>query len=319
MSGGALPLVSVLVPTFNRRDYLKATIASVLRQTLTDFEVIVADNASAVDPVDLVAGFGDPRISYVRNPSNLGVTGNVMVASGRARGKYVAILGDDDIWDPEFLATLVAPLEADSSLALAFCDHAIIDPEGRWDDAATERVTRRWRRHRLREGVHRPFDEIALVHRSICVFSAAVLRRDHIEWSSIPRDLDFSVDIYLAYLASRTGRGCYYVARRLSQYRYHPGSLANSLKRADQRLANARDAVFYWDRFLGDRALLRHRTYFEMKRGFNALIMALTLLRSGQRLQALEQLRRAWREGIIPPRILFYHLIYALRLHRANA
>jgi len=319
MSDPALPLVSVLVPTFNRRDYLKATIASALRQTLADFEIIVADNASAVDPADVVAGFDDPRLHYFRNARNLGVTGNVLAAYARARGKYIAILGDDDIWQPEFLAALVAPLEADPSLALSFCDHAIIDTGGRLDVAETERVTRRWQRHRLREGVYRPFDEIALVYRSICVFSAAVLRRTDIDWSAIPRDLDFSVDVYLAYLAARTGRGCYYVPRRLSQYRYHPTSLANSLRRADQRLANARDAMFYWGRFLGDRALLRHKSYFEMKRGFNALVVALALLRSGQRRKALEQLRHAWAEGIIPPRILFHHVVYALRLHRANA
>ena len=319
MSAGAPPLVSVLVPTFNRHDYLRATIAGALRQTFADFEIVVVDNASAVDPAEVVAGFGDPRLRYFRNASNLGVTGNVLAASERARGKYVAILGDDDVWHPEFLATLVPPLEADDSLALAFCDHGIIDREGRPDDAATERVTRRWQRHKLHEGVYRPFDEIALVYRSICVFSAAVLRRADIDWSAIPRELDFSVDVYLAYLAARTGRGCYYVPRRLSQYRYHPTSLGNSLKRADQRLANARDAMFYWDRFLRDRMLSRNKAYFEMKRGFNALVMVLALLRGGRRRQALEQLWRAWTAGLIPPRILLYHLVYALRLHRASA
>ncbi len=319
MSAGAPPLVSVLVPTFNRHDYLRATIAGALRQTFADFEIVVVDNASAVDPAGVVAGFDDPRLRYFRNASNLGVTGNVLAASERARGKYVAILGDDDVWHPEFLATLVPPLEADGSLALAFCDHGIIDRDGRPDDAATERVTRRWRRHKLHEGVYRPFDEIALVYRSICVFSAAVLRRADIDWSAVPRELDFSVDVYLAYLAARTGRGCYYVPRRLSQYRYHPTSLGNSLKRADQRLANARDAVFYWDRFLRDRMLSRNKAYFEMKRGFNALVMVLALLRGGRRRQALEQLWRAWTAGLIPPRILLYHLVYALRLHRASA
>jgi glycosyltransferase involved in cell wall biosynthesis len=312
------PLVSVLIPTFDRRDYLKATLASVLRQSLGDFEVIVSDNASPVDPADIVAGFADPRLRYRRNPRNLGVTGNVLAACSHARGKYVAILGDDDVWEPEFLATLVAPLEADASLALAFCDHAIIDPDGRPNDAESDRVTRRWRRHRLREGVYRPFDEIALVYRSICVFSASVLRRSAIDWASVPRDLDFSVDVYLAYLAARTGSGCYYVPRRLSQYRYHAGSLASSLRRAEQRLQNARDAIVYWDRFLRDDAIGNKR-YFEMKRGFNAFVVMLALLRSGRRRQALEELWQFWGAGLLPPRILLYHLLYALRLHRASA
>lgn len=312
------PLVSVLLPTFDRREYLRETIASVLRQSFGDFEVIVSDNASPHDPADVVAGFADRRLHYHRNPTNLGVTGNLLAALSHARGQYIAILGDDDLWDPGFLATLVPLLEADPSLVLAFCDHSIIDTEGRTDEVTSDRVTRRWRRHRLREGVYRPFDEIALVYRSICVFSASVLRRSAVDWAAIPRELDFSVDVYLAYLAARTGRGCHYVPRRLAHYRYHPGSLANSLKRAEQRLANAQDAIFYWDRFLRDDAL-GNKGYFEMKRGFNAFIVVMTLLRSGRWRRALAELWRWRSEGVLRPRILVYHLFYALRLHRASA
>jgi glycosyltransferase involved in cell wall biosynthesis len=312
------PLVSVLIPTFNRRDYLKATIASVLKQTLGDFEVIVSDNASPVDPADVVAGFADQRLRYYRNASNLGVTGNLLAACHHAQGKYVAILGDDDLWHPEFLAALVGPLEADPSLILAFCDHSIIDTEGRVDEATSDQVTRRWQRHRLREGVYQPFDEIALVYRSICVFSATVLRRSAVDWAAIPRDLDFSVDVYLAYLAARTRLGCYFIPRRLSQYRYHSGSQASSLKRVEQRLTNARDAMFYWDRFLRDDAL-GNKPYFEMKRGFNAFVIVMMLLQSGRRRQAVAELRRWWGAGVLRPRILLYHLVYALRLHRSHA
>jgi glycosyltransferase involved in cell wall biosynthesis len=313
------PVVSVLIPTFNRPDYLRVTLASVLRQSFADFEVIVSDNASPSDPAKIVARFADPRLRYFRNPSNLGTTGNVLAAYAHARGKYIAILGDDDLWDQDFLAMMVAPLEADPSLALSFCDHSIIDPEGRVDAATTERVTRRWQRHRLIAGVHRPFDEVALVYRSICVFSATVLRRAAIDWPSIPRELDFSLDLYLAYLAVRTGLGCYYLPLRLAHYRYHPTSLANSLKRADQRLVNARDAIFYWNRFLEDCTIPRHKRYFEMKRGYNALVVVTALLRSGRWRQALGELWRYRSQGLIRPRILFSHLVYALRLHRAAA
>src|SRR6185312_5364768 len=118
---------------------LSVRIASVLRQSFGDFEVIVSDNASEVDPADVVAGFADPRLRYYRNPSNLGVTGSLLAACGHARGKYVAVLGDDDLWDPQFLATLVAPLESDPSLALAFCDHFIIGPDGRPNPAESDR------------------------------------------------------------------------------------------------------------------------------------------------------------------------------------
>jgi len=56
------PTVSVLIPTYNRPVYLRAALASVLAQSFGDFEVIVQDNASEVDPGEIIAAFGDRRI-----------------------------------------------------------------------------------------------------------------------------------------------------------------------------------------------------------------------------------------------------------------
>ena len=68
-----MPLVSVVVPTFNRSRYLAGALRSALAQTYANIEVIVSDDASTEDVYrTTVAGFSDPRIKYVRNPVNLG-------------------------------------------------------------------------------------------------------------------------------------------------------------------------------------------------------------------------------------------------------
>lgn len=313
------PLVSVVIPTYERPQYLRIALASVLAQTYPRIEVIVHDNASPTDPTSVIADFGDPRVALYRNARNLGITGNAAAACRKAGGKYVALLGDDDAWRPDFLATLVGALEAHEDAVIAFCDHDIIAADGQVDAALTEAVTRRYGRHLLREGVYRPFDEIALVHRSICVLSGAVLRRDAVAWEDLPLGLTMGLDIYLAYLAARTGKACCYSPRRLAQYRYHAGSASSSLEDIETRIGNARDAIFYWNRFLLDAALPRNKRYFEMKRGLNALVIVVQLLRRGERHAALRELRRFLREGLIRPRIFFYHLLYSLRLHRATA
>jgi glycosyltransferase involved in cell wall biosynthesis len=315
----APPLVSVVLPTYNRRDYLKIALESALNQSLGDIEIIVQDNASEVDPADVVARFADRRIHYFRNFATLTQTENIIGACKRAHGKYVALLGDDDLWHPEFLATLVRPLEFDDTVVVAFCDHDIIDAAGQHDPVQSDRVTRRWQRHLLAEGRHRPFGDIALVHRSICIMSGAVLRRADIAWDAVPLGTRFGLDMYLAYLAARTGKACYYVPRRLAHYRYHASAWGSSLSRPDLRLANARDAIGYWRDFCEDRALSQNRRYFEMKLGMNALVVVATLWRCGKGGQALDQLRRYWNDGSIRPRIFLDHLIYALRLRRANA
>lgn len=317
-TGGAAarPLVSVVLPTYNRPDYLRFALSSAVAQTYRHLEIIVQDNAGDIDPRAVLAGFADPRIRYHRNAAHVAQTANVLAGCARARGEYLAILSDDDAWHPSFVATLVAALERDEALVLAFCDHDIIDRDGRKDDAATERVTRRFQRHRLRQGIYRPFDEIALVYRSICTFSAAVIRRDAVDWERLPRDTQFSLDLCLAYVAARTGRGCYYVAERLAMFRIHPSSVGSSLKRVQRRLVNARDAMLYWELFLRDGALRGNKPYYEMKLGFNALVVVLSLIRAGAWREALRQLRRYRSARLIRPRILLYQLVYAIRLRR---
>ena len=124
------PLISVIIPTYNRPHYLKQAIASVVQQTYTNIEIIVSDDCSPEHPQSIIDAFQDARIRLRRNPTNLGIGLNATYAFKEAQGKYVASLNDDDVWQPNFLEKLVPPLEADPELALAFCDYSIIDAEG---------------------------------------------------------------------------------------------------------------------------------------------------------------------------------------------
>jgi glycosyltransferase involved in cell wall biosynthesis len=313
------PLVSVVVPTLDRLDYLRAALRSVMAQSYGNLDIVVQDNASAIDPADLVATLQDPRIRFFRNPIRVNQTRNVVSACQRARGDYVAVLCDDDVWHPDFVRELVAPLEADSEIALAFCDHGIIDSSGHEDDVVAAQVTKMYGRHRLRPGLHRPFDDIAVVHRSIATLSGAMLRRSSIPWDEIPLDMPYGLDLYLAYIAARTKKPCYYEPRRLAQLRYHAGTISSHAGRADQKLANALNARAYWSQFSHDRAMRRNRRYFELKAGQNAAVVVSVLLRRRQWREALAELRRSWTAGLMRPSMLLAHLVYAIRLGRVRA
>jgi GT2 family glycosyltransferase len=75
-----MPLVSVIVPTFQRPDFLQAALRSVLGQTVKDFEMLVIDDGSSMDLVPLVNALDDNRIRYFRHESNRGE------AAARTRG-----------------------------------------------------------------------------------------------------------------------------------------------------------------------------------------------------------------------------------------
>ncbi len=101
-------LVSVLIPSYERPRYLREALASVLAQTHRRLEIIVHDNASPDRP-----GRHRRRLrrsahrAAPQQATNLGVAANLAAGLARCTGKYVAILGDDDLWHPEFVAALV--------------------------------------------------------------------------------------------------------------------------------------------------------------------------------------------------------------------
>ena len=85
-----------------------------------------------------------------------------------------------------------------------------------------------------------------------------------------------------------------------------------------RRIANARYANVFWAQMAQD-GRLRRRRYFEMKRGFNALLIVTTLLRRRDWNAAARELGTALKAGLIRPRMFLDYCVYALRLHRVSA
>lgn len=106
------PLVSVVMPTWNRGSIVSSAIASVLAQTYENFELIVVDDGSEDDTADVIRQFEDrdARVRFVQS-GHFGVCRTRNVGIGLARGKYVAFLDSDNQWQPDFLEIMVASLE----------------------------------------------------------------------------------------------------------------------------------------------------------------------------------------------------------------
>lgn len=98
--------VSVIIPAYNTEQYIHKAIASVLAQTLTNIEVIVVDDCSTDNTVEVVQSFTDPRVKLLLNPKNLGAGGARNRALEAATGKWVAVLDSDDWYAPERLERL---------------------------------------------------------------------------------------------------------------------------------------------------------------------------------------------------------------------
>lgn len=91
-------LISVIIPTYNRAELLEKALLSVVRQSYQNLEVIVIDDASSDETLSVVNKFGSGKIIYHRNPVNKGVAYSRNKGMSIARGDFIALLDDDDLW-----------------------------------------------------------------------------------------------------------------------------------------------------------------------------------------------------------------------------
>ncbi len=123
MSGnGQGPLVSVVMPTFNRARLLPRAIESVLHQAHANIELLVVDDASSDDTAGVMQRYADePRVSYIRRASNGGAAATRNTGLTAAAGEYVAFHDDDDEWLYDRLSAQLRHFEQDPELALTSC------------------------------------------------------------------------------------------------------------------------------------------------------------------------------------------------------
>ena len=125
------PTVSVCIPVYNCEAYIAKTIQSVLAQTLTDFELVIIDNASTDRTAEIIKQFNDPRIKSLRNERNLGMMGNWNRCLEEATGDYIKLLPADDLIYPTCLERQVSAFTQHENVALVCCSRDIIDVNGK--------------------------------------------------------------------------------------------------------------------------------------------------------------------------------------------
>lgn len=112
------PLVTVIIPTYNRAQWVGRAIESVLAQEFTNYELIVVDDGSTDHTAQVVAAYPSVQYVYKKNGRQASARNAGLALS---RGTYIATLDSDDTWNPDFLACTVAKIEADA-LDFVFCN-----------------------------------------------------------------------------------------------------------------------------------------------------------------------------------------------------
>lgn len=110
-----MPLISVIIPCYNKSDVISVTIDSVLAQTYEDFEIIIIDDGSTDNSIEVINTYKDSRIRLIpQQNSGVSVTRNIGIKE--AIGSWIAFLDADDWWHPNYLKVLVNNINSNPSV-----------------------------------------------------------------------------------------------------------------------------------------------------------------------------------------------------------
>jgi hypothetical protein len=212
-------LVSVIILNYNGKDMLAECVEAVYRQTYPNYEVIVVDNASS-DGSDTLVQARFPKVRLLKLDKNLGFAGGNNRGMEIARGKYLALLNNDAVPEPQWLQELVRALENDPTAGFCASKILLYGWEGVIDTAGDEMTI--WgvglkRGQGQRDGP--AYSQPRYVF-SACA-AAALYRRSMIdEIGGFDEDFFFSCeDTDLAFRAQLAGYGCLYVPLAVVHHR----------------------------------------------------------------------------------------------------
>lgn len=128
----ARPKVSIILPVYNGGRFIRSSVESCLNQTFKDWELVIVDDCSTDETPAIVAEFArqDDRIRVSRNPENLRLPRSLNRGFEMARGAYFTWTSDDNDFEPQALARLVAELEKEPHADLVYADYWQISEEG---------------------------------------------------------------------------------------------------------------------------------------------------------------------------------------------
>ncbi len=220
------PVVSVALCTHNGSAYIVEQVTSILAQSVPAAEIVLSDDASSDDTVDLVraavdahnaSGASEVGLRIMRNTVALGVARNFEQAISATTGEFVALCDQDDVWQPQKLERALAALAVQPAVSLVFSDARMVDADGSALGLSlfqTLSMTRRERRL-----IRRGDAFAALLGRNLVTGATVVFRRALLPVAE-PFPADWIHDEWLAAVAAATGR-VLMLDEQLVDYRQH--------------------------------------------------------------------------------------------------
>ena len=215
------PTVSILMPTYNYGHHIAEAIESALGQTYGDFELIIVDDVSSDNTVEVVEKYlTDTRVSYYKNPVNLGLVGNFNKCLTYGSGKYIKFLLADDKFEPTLLEKFVAVMEEYPNVSLVTSYRDIIGTAKKKRPPLSG----------LQEGTKVIFESLKEGNGNwIGEPTTVMFRRSDLRVGNFDSSYYCLVDWEMWLRLLRVG-DCYIIPETLSYFRVHPGQASQKIR-----------------------------------------------------------------------------------------
>lgn len=285
--GISRPFWSVVIPTYNGTKYLEQTLKSVLEQDPGPDEMqieVIDDCSTKDDPEVIVREIGQSRVSFSRQPHNMGLIANWNTCIHRARGCWIHILHQDDIVMSGFYSRLREALEKEPTVGAGFCRHIYIDEDSNWQFlSALERRT---------SGILPDFLERLAIAQLIQFPSIVVRRNIYEELGGFCPEASSAAD-WEMWKRIAVHYPLWYEPQPLACFRLHSASESSRLNKSGANTADMRRAIEISQAYLPNATARELSNKAREYYAFDALHRARQLLGMRDIVAAIAQIREA--------------------------
>ena len=241
-----IDLVSIIMPSYNTARFIEETINSVISQTYTNWELIIVDDCSTDNTDEIVKAFDDERILYFKNEKNSGAAVSRNRALREAKGKWIAFLDSDDLWEKDKLEKQISFMQ-ENGYHFSYTNYIEIDessnPNGR-SVTGPKKITRRGMYNYCWPGC------------LTVMYDAEIVGLIQIE--DIKKNNDYAMWLKVCKKAN-----CYLLNENLARYRKRSGSISNHgyrklikwhymlFRKAEKQCVIAAAFNTFWNLFFG--------------------------------------------------------------------
>lgn len=217
--------ISIITASYNYENYIKETVQSVLSQTYNDWEMIIVDDCSTDNSIDVIKSYNDDRIKLFVNEKNLGLKETLKRGIKEASSDWIVFLESDDVLAPDYLAKKVEIAQKYNDINLIFNDCEFFGDEERVK--AFEHALKKTRSLLQNQSYPKKMFYDFYQSNKIFTFSSVMAKRSHLLKVNFNPKLDYLIDWHLWIQLSSLGK-FYYLPEKLTKWRLPKNSYINS-------------------------------------------------------------------------------------------